>query len=334
MKPLVIFVDDEPNLLSGLKRSLRRDRRSWDAEFALGGQDALRIARDRTPQAIVSDMRMPIMDGTELLRNISAEFPETIRVVLSGEADLDAIHSVSGVCHRYFLKPMENAALANELDTLLAAVAANPRLLRLTRFSCLPSPVEVITALREATGKDPFPADEVRKLILGNVALSAKVIQIANSQYFGRPQPIRSVSRAVDYIGPDSLPALLASAGFADHPADDRINAKLRSLDAAATAICSPHPDSENSDETANDTARSAAFLQFIPALCDIAAMEDGEAGNYTAEEAGFLMAVWGIPHDVVAYTMSLLADPIAPGVSTPEKPIPKSTASILEPVQ
>ncbi len=327
MKPLVIFVDDEPNLLSGLKRSLRRESTIWDAAFALGGQEALEIARDRTPQVIVSDMRMPIMDGAELLKIISTEFPETVRIILSGEAELDAIYNVAGMSHRFFLKPMDNAVLAGQLNTILAAVSANPELMRLAKFSCLPTPVETISALRQATGKDPFPVDDIRSLILGNIALSAKVLQIANSEYFGRPQPIHSVNRAIDYIGPDSLSALLAQSNLADHPDDDGIDIELRSLDARATALCGP-------DEVDDESARSANFLQFIPELCTLAAAEKNETANFTAQDAEFLMTIWGIPEDIVTRTMSLLAETSAPGRSVPEIPVAKPTAAILEPAQ
>lgn len=301
MNSLVIFVDDEPNLLSGLKRSLRRERKSWDSEFALGGQEALRIARDRKPQAIVSDMRMPIMDGTELLKTVSEEFPETIRIVLSGEAELDAIYAVAGVSHRFFLKPIENAILAQQLDTLLAPVAANPDLISLARFACLPTPTETIASLQEATKSESFPMDQVRELILGNIALSAKILQIANSQYFGRPQPISSVNRAIDYIGPDALSALLARPDVANHPNDEAINAELHSLDSRAAAI-------SVSDGEDSDVNRSAAFLQFIPEVCNLAAASKNEATRHDAESARFFMTIWGIPEDLVVRTMNLLA--------------------------
>lgn len=301
MNSLVIFVDDEPNLLSGLKRSLRRERKSWDSEFALGGQEALRIARDRKPQAIVSDMRMPIMDGTELLQTVSEEFPETIRIVLSGEAELDGIYTVAGVCHRFFLKPIENTILVQQLDTLLTPVAANPDLIGLARYASLPTPTETIARVREATKIDSFPIDQVRDLIRDNIALSAKILQIANSQYFGRPQPISSVNRAIDYIGPDALSALLVRPDVANHPNDEAINAQLLALDsrAAETSI----PDGDDSEVN-----RSATFLQFLPELCNLADASKNKTAQHDAESARFLMTIWGLPEDLIARTMNLLA--------------------------
>ena len=70
-KKRILFVDDEPNVLSGLRRSLRGQRKLWDMEFAGSGQEALAKADEIHLDAVVTDMRMPGIDGAELLDRIA-----------------------------------------------------------------------------------------------------------------------------------------------------------------------------------------------------------------------------------------------------------------------
>jgi DNA-binding NtrC family response regulator len=89
-KPKVLFVDDEPRILDGLRRSLRAKRGEWDMSFAPGGEPALEVLAGAPHDVIVSDMRMPGMDGAELLTRVSTLYPEVARVVLSGQAEAEA----------------------------------------------------------------------------------------------------------------------------------------------------------------------------------------------------------------------------------------------------
>ena len=86
----IIFVDDEPGILEGLRHSLRRQRHQWEMTFVSSGEAAL-AEFDKAPfDVIVSDMRMPGMDGAELLTQVSQRHPEVARVVLSGHTEPEA----------------------------------------------------------------------------------------------------------------------------------------------------------------------------------------------------------------------------------------------------
>ncbi len=71
----VLFVDDEQAILDGLRNSLRKERKRWDMSFALGGQQALEAMKQTPADVVITDMRMPGMDGAELLRQIQRDFP-------------------------------------------------------------------------------------------------------------------------------------------------------------------------------------------------------------------------------------------------------------------
>ncbi len=95
----ILFVDDEANIREGLRRSLRPLRQEWDMRFAADGQEALRLLAEEPCDVLVSDMRMPGMDGVRLLEEVSARHPETVRIVLSGQADRDTAIAAVGPAH-------------------------------------------------------------------------------------------------------------------------------------------------------------------------------------------------------------------------------------------
>ena len=105
MTEKILLVDDDPNILSALKRQLRRQ---FQLETALGGGTGLEVMENRGPFAvIVSDMRMPDMDGVQLLSRVKERAPETVRMMLTGNRDLEtAMEAVNeGSIFRFLTKP-------------------------------------------------------------------------------------------------------------------------------------------------------------------------------------------------------------------------------------
>ena len=108
----VLIVDDDENLLSGIRRQLRN---RFNMLFACGGQEAIALLReDRSVAVVVSDMSMPRMNGVELLSRIAKARPGIVRIMLTGNADLDTpIEAVNrGGIYRFLLKPCDDESLA------------------------------------------------------------------------------------------------------------------------------------------------------------------------------------------------------------------------------
>lgn len=105
----ILFVDDDPLVLQGLQRSLRSMRGDWDMVFVDSGAAALEQMATRTFDVIVSDMRMPGMNGVELLARANEGFPDTVRIMLTGNADLQtAVNAVNqGNVFRFLTKPCD-----------------------------------------------------------------------------------------------------------------------------------------------------------------------------------------------------------------------------------
>src|SRR5262249_47188868 len=107
----VLFVDDEPRILEGLRRMLRPQRDEWEISFAPGGEAALALMEASPYDVIVSDMRMPIIDGATLLCKVRDLYPHVVRIVLSGHAELATALKVVPVAHQFLAKPCDSQML-------------------------------------------------------------------------------------------------------------------------------------------------------------------------------------------------------------------------------
>jgi DNA-binding NtrC family response regulator len=115
----VLFVDDEPSLLDGLRRSLRSMRSVWQMSFANSGREALELMADEPVHVVVTDMRMPDIDGLELLTRVRDLYPETVRIVLSGQTEMQtALRSVS-IAQAFLHKPSEPEAIKDAIGRTL-----------------------------------------------------------------------------------------------------------------------------------------------------------------------------------------------------------------------
>lgn len=107
----VVFVDDDVSALTAMQRSLHCMRNEWSMAFVSSGAAALEELARIPAAVIVSDMRMPGMDGWQLLGEVKARHPETVRLILSGHAEPSSIMRSVGVAHHYLAKPCDSASL-------------------------------------------------------------------------------------------------------------------------------------------------------------------------------------------------------------------------------
>src|SRR5918912_3063921 len=121
----VLFVDDEPRVLDGLRRMLRTKRHQWQMRFAASGAEALAVLAGEPADVLVTDMRMPEMDGAALLAQVRERYPRIVRMVLSGHSDRDASMRALEVAHQFLNKPCDAATLT---DTIERAVALHGQL--------------------------------------------------------------------------------------------------------------------------------------------------------------------------------------------------------------
>jgi CheY-like chemotaxis protein len=153
MAEKILLVDDDSNVLDGYRRSLSQE---FLIEIAQGGPEALALATDNGPYAVViSDMRMPGMDGIQLLSRIKAVSPDTVRVMLTGNADTEtAVQAINeGSIFRFLNKPCSREVMAKTMTAALVQyrlVTAEKQLLEQTLSGSLQVLTEVLSLVNPA----------------------------------------------------------------------------------------------------------------------------------------------------------------------------------------
>ena len=187
-QPRLLFVDDEPNILSGLKRMLRGARREWDISFASSAAEALAQVDQSPMDAVITDMRMPVADGAALLEAMRERHPQTIRFVLSGQCDEGSVYRLVRSSHQFLSKPCQQDALLASLRRTLshrAAISSGDLRRLVAGLAILPSPENVRAALDAALALDDASTDTLAKTAGRDPALCLKLLQLSCSAYFG-----------------------------------------------------------------------------------------------------------------------------------------------------
>lgn len=112
----ILFVDDEPMILEGLQNMLRRKRKKWKMVFVLGGEKAIEALEAEPFDVIVTDMRMPGMDGATLLKEVQRKYKKTVRIVLSGYSEMESALRAVPVAHQFLSKPCKAELLDSVIE--------------------------------------------------------------------------------------------------------------------------------------------------------------------------------------------------------------------------
>lgn len=215
MKKAVLFVDDDVNILQGMKRMLRVMRFEWNMFFAKSGDEALQILSQNHINVIVTDMRMPGMDGTELLVKVRERHPHVIRIVLSGDTNQETNLRSAKVAHQSLAKPCDADTLRSTIERpcLLQKILKNKKIAEIVgSISDLPShPVLYNLIMKEMESPEPS-LKKVGDIIAQDVAMTARVLQYVNSAFFGLPQKITLPQQAVTLLGLDIIKGLVLHA--------------------------------------------------------------------------------------------------------------------------
>lgn len=212
MQRRVLFVDDEPNILDGLRRMLRPLRNEWEMRFASSGPDALTQLTAQPADVLVTDMRMPGMDGDALLGEVRRLHPLTVRIVLTGQCTREAMLRLVRLAHRVFSKPCDPDALrvAVQRACALQDLLYSSTLVALVgQLGSLPTPPALYDQIIAELEKPDGSTAEIGKLVAQDVGLTAKLMQMANSALLGLRNPTPSPVQAVQALGTETTKALV-----------------------------------------------------------------------------------------------------------------------------
>ena len=202
--PTVLFVDDEQPVLDGLYRRLWEQDGKWTMLFASSAAAALQMMAEQTVDVIVSDMRMPGMDGAALLHEVSRRYPTAVRFILSGFSDREAIFRTVGPAHQYFVKPCDPAILVVAVNRALAIRKRlqSPDLFALiSGAKSIPAMPRALAELSQLLQSPNATVAQVAKIIASDVGLTTQLLKLINSAYFLMPTEISDVSQAIKLLG-------------------------------------------------------------------------------------------------------------------------------------
>jgi putative nucleotidyltransferase with HDIG domain len=333
MKRTILFVDDEPNILMGLKRMLRPMRDKWDMFFAGSGAEALAIMSKQQVDAVVSDMRMPGMDGPELLRRVMREHPDTIRFALSGYSDQELIGQSIAPTHQYLTKPCDEKQLVEALEQAMGAreLVPNKALLdKLARIEHLPVLPEVYNRITAELAKGEPSPKEIGDIVARDVGMSANLLKLVNSAYFGLPRHIAAPQQAVIVLGVGVIRSVILSLhifkSFENRVRQGFSLPMLWGHSMRTAAMARGIATQENLSKPESDHVYIAALLHdvgklLLDAHCPeeservyatvraenrrVAEVEQEQLGLTHAEVGAYLLGLWGLPQQVVTAVAS-----------------------------
>lgn len=324
----VLFVDDEPNILNALRRILRPLRNEWQMEFCETGKDGLQALEGGACDVIVSDMKMPGMDGAEFLSAIKERYPDSIRIALSGETDAHMIYRCVQNAHQYLAKPCDIDNLtgtvrrAFSLRDLVHDEALKSAIANMTTLPSLPEAYDDI--MRELQSEDPS-LDKIGKIIESDVAMSAKLLQIVNSAFFGLVRHVSSPSEAATFLGVDVIKSLVLTTGVFSQFKDSKVDASALSgiwnHSMRVGAVAKQIMMQESGDKLLADYAMMGGLLsnvgklviasnfadEFLEIAKHVKAGEKSEIeiekdvlGHSHCEIGAYLLCLWGLPNPVI----------------------------------
>jgi putative nucleotidyltransferase with HDIG domain len=308
---------------------LRPMRGEWDMVFATGGQEALDTLAREHFDVLVSDMRMPGIDGPTLMREVRQRHPQIVRIVLSGHSSRATTVRSVGLAHQYLTKPCDKETLEGTIAraSKLREVLGDESLAHvLARMKSLPSLPKLYAEVIAELQREDATIKKVGEIISKDPAMTAKVLQLVNSAFFGLPRRTSNPAQAVVLLGTDTLKTLVLGIGiFSQFSETAATSSKLgtvwgHSLWTAATA--KQLALSEGASQEAPDDAFSGALLHDIGKLilahsfpsqyhealdqADNRCIEQREAERQVfrtthAEVGAYLLALWGLPDPVVS---------------------------------
>jgi HD-like signal output (HDOD) protein len=325
MTTRLLFVDDEPYLRDGIRRLLTRRRPDWELAFAESGASALEVMEDANFDIVVSDMRMPGMDGAGLLERVRDLDPGVVRIILSGQSDRGAALRAAKVAHQFLAKPFDVALLEATLDRLcsLRQLMSDATLQQLVGgIDTLPSTPKVYTQLVELLAREETSLDEVAEILKQDQAMSAKVLQMVRSAFFGAHVDTISIDEAVARLGFNVIKSMALTAGVfeafkqkTEVPGFSAAAEQQHSLNVArASAVVlrgKPEADDAFMAGMLHDVGKlvlAAKLPEVLKAVVErssaeqrpMHAIEKEELDTTHAEIGGYLLGIWGLPRSVV----------------------------------
>ena len=296
----VLFVDDEQNVLDGLRNLLRNKRRDWDMSFACGGEAAFGLLKEMLFDVVVTDMRMPKIDGVAVLSRVMELQPRAVRIVLSGQTDPESVMKTVFLAHRYLAKPCEAEDFRTVVERAfqLRSLLESPELrAAVGEVPTLPPAPGTFIALTQAMSRPETSVKDIVRIVERDVGLCAKILQLVNSAFFGLPRKVASLFEAVSYLGTSTIKNVaLAVEAFRVEPCPGAISPQDLQTHSLLTGQLARH--FMGSDKLRGEDAFLAGVLHDLGRL--IRLPDPGQTAIQHPILGAYLLSLWGIPQTII----------------------------------
>lgn len=325
MSKRLIFVDDETRILDGLRRALHGMHQEWEMHFVDSAAAALKVLEQENYDAIITDMRMPLMDGAQLLELVKQRYPNVIRMVLSGQSSQEAIFRSIAPAHQFMSKPCDPQNLVLRLGQAFAMrdLLTNQSLKTIiSRMRSIPSLPTLYGELTDALRREDPSLAQIAKIISKDVGMAAKILQLANSAFIGSRGQVSSLVQAVSLIGTQTVRTLVLSVHvFSQFDSNSEVVASMPALwehSVAVSSLAQRIATAESSAKAVAEESLTAGLLHDVGKVILLAempreyrrlfeknphsssALEREHLGCTHAEVGAYLMSIWGLPVPLV----------------------------------
>ncbi len=212
----ILFVDDDELILRSIERVLRRPaaENGWELCFATNGEEALQEMARQPVDVLLVDANMTQMSGATLLRRVQERDPSVVRLLLSGHTGLDVLRSALPFAHQFLPKPCDGTLLRSTLESAcnVRSLLSKPEMRHLVGSSNeLPSGPRTFIELSNALSNPSSSARAVSEIIERDIAISARVLQLVSSAFYGLPRAVTTIGGAVAYLGVEVIKAIVLS---------------------------------------------------------------------------------------------------------------------------
>lgn len=213
--PKILFVDDEKNILNTIKRTFIRQK--FKVFIGNSAQEGLEILESNDIDIVVSDVKMPEMDGIEFLTKVKEKYPEINRIILSGYVEKSSVINaiLTGVAFTYLTKPWKNDELTDKLrhvSNIKKILTSVDVLTKVNKIEKLPDVPELYQNFIDAVAVNASIHD-ISDIISKDLSLATKILQVINSAFYSTVQ-ISSLDKAVSLLGLNNLKSIIFSTIF------------------------------------------------------------------------------------------------------------------------
>lgn len=325
-KKTILFVDDDPLVVRGFKRSSLEYQKNWDVYFSTTASEALDFLSHHHTEFLITDIRLPGTNGIELLNKVSQHYPQIVRFVISGQSDNQMVLHSTRAAHQYVSKPvdMNMLWLTIERSSRLRDLLSDKQLLRIiTGIKRLPSlPNLYLQLVSEIQSSNPTPKT-IGEIIAKDVTMTAKILQLVNSAFFSLQTKVTNPQKAVTILGINTIKALVLSIHVFSEFQGSMTN--LLNIDELwrhsimVGDLCREIARNTSMDAQIQEDAQVLGVLHDIGKLIQLkipnfynelklALYKGGEwleneyqiLGVSHAEIGGYLLGIWGLPDPIV----------------------------------